>query len=93
MDLDFFRRHRSGLATGAPAGLDYGMLVAALAAMQSSSAAARAELRAAAPDPSLAPSRRPLAELLLGGPGWREAIAALAGRFNPAQAALRGNRM
>jgi hypothetical protein len=86
MDLSFFRRAQMRFATGAPARLDYGVLVATLEAMQSASAAARA-VRGLGGEGAAAPRQDALVELLCGGPAWREALIAQGGCFNPAQAA------
>ena len=91
MDLSFFRRAQSRFASRAPARLDYGVLVATLEAAQSSSAAART-VRGLGIEGIAAPGQDALVELLLGGPGWREALAAQGGSFNGAQAALRTQR-
>ena len=91
MDLSFFRRAQSRFASRAPARLDYGVLVATLEAAQSSSAAART-VRGLAAAGMAAPRQDALVELLLGGPDWREAVAAQAGCFNRAQAMLRLQR-
>ena len=79
MDLSFFRRAEQRFASRAPAGLDFGMLVATLRAQRDSTPAAAAR----APDPP-ASCPDPIAEILLAGPGWREAVAAQRGCFNPA---------
>jgi hypothetical protein len=79
MDLSFFRRAEQRFASRAPAGLDFGILVATLRAQRDRApvAAARAPAPAAScPDP--------IAEILLAGPAWREAVAAQRGCFNPA---------
>ena len=86
MDLSFFRRSQSSFASRAPARLDYGVLVATLDAMQSASAAARS-VRGLGTPGAATPRQDPLVELLLGGPGWREALTAQGGCFNQAQAA------
>ena len=91
MDLGFFRRAQQGFADRSSAALDYRVLVATLQAMQSSSPAARAETGAAGAAASLEPANHPLVELLLGGPGWREAIPVQGGCFNPAAAQRRRN--
>ena len=88
MDLGFFRRAQTRFASGAPARLDYGVLVATLEAMQSATAAARA-VRGLSIEGIATPRQDALVELLLGGPGWREALAAQRGCFNRAQAAVR----
>jgi hypothetical protein len=86
MDLSFFRRAQMRFASRSPARLEYPVLVASLAAVQSASAAARAaRALGSAGEPS--PRHDPLVELLLGGSGWREAAAAQRGCFNPGQAA------
>jgi hypothetical protein len=82
MDLSFFRRAQTRFASRSAARLDYGVLVATLEAMQSASAAARS-LRGLGAEGKVAPRHDGLVELLLGGPGWREAISAQRGSFNP----------
>jgi len=82
MDLNFFRRAEQRFASRTPARLEHAMLMAMLQTRQAASLAARAQaLWAAAPRLS-----DPLVELLLGGPGWRRAMAAQRGCFNPAYA-------
>ena len=93
MDLGFFRQRERRLAGRAQARLDYGVLVATLEAMQSGSAAARAEVRAVANGHSPACGQDPLVELVLGGAGWRDAIVAQGGCFNARQAKKRGKAM
>jgi hypothetical protein len=79
MDLSFFRRAEQRFASRTAAKLDHGMLVAMLRTQQSASPAACAE--AAAPNgPGI---EDPLVELLLAGPGWRQAAAQLRGAFRP----------
>ena len=80
MDLSFFRRAEQRFASRTAASVDYGMLVAMLQARQAASAAARAQALWAGL-PLLAD---PLVELVLAGPGWRRAVAAQRGCFNPA---------
>ena len=78
MDLSFFRRAEQRFASRAPARLDFGMLVATLRIQRDSAPAAAARMTA--------PAERiadPIAEILLAGPGWREAVAAQRGCFNP----------
>jgi hypothetical protein len=82
MDLGFFRRAEALLASRSAACLDVGVLVATLRLQQAASAAAQAQaIGEALPCPE-----DPLAELLSGGPAWRQAAAALRGSFNPALA-------
>lgn len=82
MDLGFFRRAEALLASHSATGLDFGLLVAGLRLQQVASAAAQAQaIGEALPCPE-----DPLAELLSGGPAWRQAAAALHGSFNPALA-------
>ena len=85
MDLSFFRRAQTRFASRSAARLDYGVLVATLEAMQSASAAARA-LRGLGAEGKAAPRHDSLVELLLGSPGWRDAIGSQRGSFNPAHA-------
>ncbi len=81
MDLSFFRRAEQRFASRTPAALDFGMLVATLRAQRESRPAASAGRAASAPAAGFAD---PIAEILLAGPGWREAVAAQRGCFNPA---------
>lgn len=78
MDLSFFRRAEQRFASRTPARLDFGLLVAALRSQREAGPAALS--RAAAPAPRFAD---PIAEILLAGPAWREAVAAQGGCFNP----------
>ena len=78
MDLGFFRRAETLLAGRSAARLDFGVLVATLRLQQVASATAQAQaIGEALPCPE-----DPLAELLSGGPAWRQAAAALRGCFN-----------
>ena len=87
MDLSFFRRAEQRFASRAPAGLDFGMLVATLRTQRDSMpAAASARAATSAPDRSCPD---PIAEILLAGPAWREAVTAQGGCFNPAFAMQR----
>jgi uncharacterized protein (DUF2267 family) len=87
MDLSFFRRAEQRFASRSPAGLDFGMLVATLRAQRDSMpTAASARAAASAPDSSCPD---PIAEILLAGPDWREAVAAQGGCFNRAFAMQR----
>ena len=82
MDLGFFRRGMPAARDGAAAQLDYRLLTAALQAYQSASPAARAQMEDSG---GLTLSgRSPLVEILLGGPGWKEAVRAQKGSFNAA---------
>jgi len=83
MDLSFFRRAEQRFASRAPARLDFGMLVATLRTQRDSAPTASAR---AVPAPAGA-CADPIAEILLAGPGWREAVAVQRGCFNPAFAA------
>jgi hypothetical protein len=76
MDLSFFRRAEQRFASRTPARLDFGMLVAALRTQRD--AAPESPARRAAP----AHFADPIAEILLAGPAWREAVAAQRGCFN-----------
>jgi hypothetical protein len=83
MDLGQFRRQGAKLFEESwAAAPDYGLFVASLAAMQASSAAARAEaggrrMRAANADDS-----RPLVDILLAAPTWRASVVAQGGCFH-----------
>ena len=81
MDLSFFRRAELRFASRTPARLDFGMLVATLR-LQREAAPAAACGAAASPSPERFAD--PIAEILLAGPAWREAVAAQRGCFNPA---------
>jgi len=80
MDLSFFRRAEQRFASRAPARLDFGMLVATLRTQRDSAPAASARTVSA----PAAACADPIAEILLAGPAWREAVAAQRGCFNPA---------
>ncbi len=82
MDLSFLRQAEARFASPQPVAIDYGLLVRMLRAHQAQSLAARADA-AMARRPEL---RNPLAELLLGGADWRDAVSAQRGSFNPAYA-------
>lgn len=62
--------------------LDYGVLVATLSAIQGPSA--KDDVVRAGVDGRVESAREhsSLIELLVGGPGWREAVVQQAGRFN-----------
>jgi len=77
MDLSFFRRAEQRFASRTPARLDFGMLVAALRAQRAAPASRARGV------PAAAACADPLAEILLAGPAWREAVAAQRGCFNP----------
>ena len=83
MDLSFFRRAEQRFASRAPARLDFGMLVATLQTRRDSAPTALTGAGASAPAACFAD---PIAEILLAGPAWREAVAAQRGCFNPAYA-------
>jgi hypothetical protein len=87
MDMAFLRRAQQLLADRTPVRLDHALLMAALAAQQSASAA-RAQAEAPASDPA---SEDPLTELLLAGPGWRRAACQQGGCFSRAEAGRRIN--
>ena len=76
MDLSFFRRAEGMLAGATPARLDFGLLTAILRAERMAAAAEAVPVRRAAPVAD------PIAEILLVGPAWREAVAAQGGCFN-----------
>ena len=89
MDMAFLRRPDQSLAPARPAKIDYGALVAMLAAQRET----RFELVRHAPVRSAAgPSGDDaMVELLLGGPGWRRALSAQRGCFSRAEAGRRIN--
>ena len=81
MDLSNFRRGMGAFASRQVSRPDYRVMVATLDAMQSASPAARA-LRATGAAGQAALSQDGLVSLLLGEPGWREAILAQGGCFH-----------
>ncbi len=81
MDLSFFRRAEQRFASRTPARLDFGMLVATLRSQREAGPAAAAHGTASEPAQRFAD---PIAEILLAGPAWREAVTAQRGCFNPA---------
>ena len=82
MDMSFLSRARRMLADRTPARLDYGVLVATLDALQSSSATARAQVRSVHGGGEGGAASEPLVDILLAAPEWSEAIAAQEGRFH-----------
>jgi hypothetical protein len=81
MDLAFLHRAEHMLARpAATPAIDYGVLVATLAAHQAASATARAAAAHAGAGRWEAP-REALVELLAAGPAWRDAARALGGSF------------
>jgi hypothetical protein len=89
MDLSFLMRAERMLERQSAPAIDHQLLVASLCAHQAASATARsARRRRRGGD-----WRRPgdaLAELLAGGPAWREARRAQRGSFHPGFAAVPG---
>ncbi|HEU0133677.1 MAG TPA: hypothetical protein VFR28_02560 [Allosphingosinicella sp.] len=79
MDLSFFRRAEQRFASRTPARLDFGMLVAAVRTQRDAGPTGLART-ASVPSARFAD---PIAEILLAGPAWREAVAAQRGCFNP----------
>ena len=79
MDLSFFRRAEQRFASQRAAEPDFGLLVATLRTQQAMSASAKAE----AVCTELPSVEEPLVELVLAGPRWRLAAAALRGSFHP----------
>lgn len=68
-----------------PAGLDYGVFVATLQALQLATATARAESLCGGSEANASPAHRePLAAILLGSEFWQDAVVAQGGSFNPA---------
>jgi hypothetical protein len=78
MDLAFLRRAEGRFASRVAVAPDPGVVSALLQAQLAASAAARAEALLEAPR-----VRDPIAEIVLGGPGWQRAVAAQRGSFNP----------
>jgi len=84
MDESFQLRAKRLLAGDRPAALDFSVLTACLSAQQAASPAARAQ--AVAPMPGAADAGTdPIEEILLCGPGWRQAASAQSGCFNRAE--------
>jgi hypothetical protein len=92
MDLGYFL-NRERLVRRSAARVEYRVLVATLEAMQTVSAAARAEVTANGRGADPGPGHDPLVELVLGGSAWRDAIVAQGGCFHAAHARNRGNVM
>jgi hypothetical protein len=88
MDMGFLRRAERMLEERRPARLDHALLVAAVAAQQSTSPCRD---RTAAPQPPAPGEDDPLVELLLAGPGWRRAASRQRGCFSRAEAGRRIN--
>lgn len=82
MDMTFLRRARRMLSERTPARLDYGVLVATLDAMQSSSATARAQVQSVEGGNPKSATGEPLVDILLAAPDWSDAIAAQKGCFH-----------
>lgn len=82
MDMSFLGRARRMLNERTPARLDYGVLVATLEAMQSSSATARAQVRSVHGEEEGGAAHEPLVDILLAAPDWADAIAAQEGCFH-----------
>jgi len=87
MDMAFLRRAGRLLDERRAAPLDHSVLLAALAAQRSARATASTP---EPPAPALAESDA-LAEILLGGPGWRKAVRAQRGSFSRAEAGRQVN--
>jgi len=81
MEMAFFRRAERMLAARSAARLDYDVLVASLGALQASSPAARA-MRGRQGDAAISAEREPLVLLLLGDPGWEQAVPLQGGCFH-----------
>jgi hypothetical protein len=92
MDLGYFL-NRERLVRRSTARVEYRVLVATLEAMQTASAAARAEVTANGQGGDQEAGQDPLVELVLGGSAWRDAIVAQGGCFHAAHARSRGNAM
>ena len=90
MDMAFLRRAGQLLGDREPVRLDHSLLMAALAAQQSASAAARPSTDRPATRVDITPDD-PLTELLLAGPGWKRAACQQRGCFSRAEAGRRIN--
>jgi len=82
MDLAFLMRAERMLAREQTPPIDHGILVAALVVHQKASATARAAAEAQRSGGDWRGRHRALAELLAGGPAWREARRAQRGSFH-----------
>jgi hypothetical protein len=82
MDMAFFRRAERMLADRSAARLDYEVLVASLDALQASSPCARAARARQGDVVPLSSEREPLVVLLLGAPGWEQAVPLQGGCFH-----------
>ena len=80
MDLSFLRRAEQRFACRQAAQPDFGMLLVALRMQASASTAAQALVQWGAGRPFV----HPLAEIVLAGPAWRDAVTIQAGCFSPA---------
>ena len=90
MDMAFLRRAEQMLGDREPVRLDHALLMAALAAQQAASAAARSQGEGPRARVDGAPDD-PLTELLLAGPAWRRAASQQRGCFSRAEAGRRIN--
>ncbi|WP_129793429.1 hypothetical protein [Sphingosinicella sp. CPCC 101087] len=90
MDMAFLRRAEQLLGDRSPVRLDHALLMAALAAHRTASAASRVGGEAATRRSGDTPDD-PLTELLLAGPGWRRAASRQGGCFSRAEAGRRLN--
>jgi hypothetical protein len=82
MDMAFFRRAERMLADRSAARLDYEVLVASLDALQASSPCARAARARQGDAVPVDSEREPLVVLLLGAPGWEQAVPLQGGCFH-----------
>ena len=80
MDLSFLRRAEQRFASRQAAQPDFGLLLVALRTQASASTAAQALVQWGAGRPFV----HPLAEIVLAGPAWRDAVTIQAGCFSPA---------
>jgi hypothetical protein len=82
MDLAFLLRAERMLDRRSESGIDYGVLVATLAAHQAASVTGRAAALRAQRHRAFGRRNEALVELLTAGPAWREAGRTLGGSFN-----------
>jgi len=90
MDMAFLRRAERVLTQDQPARIDHSILIAALAAQGEGRGASRRRFDLAAASGE-GGGEEPMVELLLGGPGWRQALWAQRGCFSRAEAGRRVN--
>lgn len=82
--MGFLRQSAQPFAGPRSRGLDYGVLVATLQAMQLATPTARAGSRPDGPIPPLWSRRASISQILFGKEDWQQAVIEQGGSFNPA---------